>query len=121
MRIELSCRLAGSVGGRDAPNVRGAPLPSIDSLTGAKQRPTLRLKVMDDGALQLRGDLDLIRVVDGNGHPFDFRGRRTVLLCRCGRSRNKPFCDSSHERIEFKSVVRADREPNDDGGQDDAQ
>ena len=72
MRIELSCRLAGSVGGRDAPNVRGAPLPSIDSLTGGKQRPTLRLKVMDDGALQLRGDLDLIRVVDGNGHPFDF-------------------------------------------------
>ena len=26
-----------------------------------------------------------------------------VLLCRCGQSANKPFCDSSHERAEFRS------------------
>lgn len=68
--------------------------------------PPLRLKVMDDGALQLRGDLSQIRVVDGNGQPFDFGERRTVLLCRCGQSRTKPFCDSSHERIGFTSAVR---------------
>jgi len=46
--------------------------------------PPLRLKVMDDGALQLRGDLSQIRVVDGEGNPFNFGERRTVLLCRCG-------------------------------------
>jgi len=67
----------------------------------------LRLKVMDDGALQLRGDLSQIRVVDGEGNAFDFGERRTVLLCRCGQSQNKPFCDSSHERTGFKSAVRA--------------
>jgi len=70
--------------------------------------PPLRLKVMDDGALQLRGDLSQIRVVDGAGQPFDFGERRTVLLCRCGQSQNKPFCDSSHERTGFKSSVRVD-------------
>ena len=26
-----------------------------------------------------------------------------VLLCRCGQSANKPFCDGSHERAEFRS------------------
>jgi CDGSH iron-sulfur domain-containing protein 3 len=68
----------------------------------------LRLKVMDDGALQLRGDLSQIRVVDGDGQPFDFGERRTVLLCRCGQSQNKPFCDSSHERTGFRSSIRVD-------------
>ena len=71
----------------------------------------LRLKVMDDGALQLRGDLSKIRVVDGEGNDFYFGERRTVLLCRCGQSQNKPFCDSSHERTGFRSSVRVD--PND--------
>ena len=68
--------------------------------------PPLRLKVMDDGALQLRGDLSQIRVVDGEGNAFDFGERRTVLLCRCGQSQNKPFCDSSHESVGFRSQVR---------------
>lgn len=71
----------------------------------------LRLKVMDGGALQLRGDLGQIRVVDGDGNAFDFGERRTVLLCRCGQSQNKPFCDSSHERIGFTSSIRVN--PND--------
>lgn len=71
----------------------------------------LRLKVMDDGALQLRGDLSQIRVVDGEGNAFNFGERRTVLLCRCGLSQNKPFCDSSHLRTGFRSSLRVD--PND--------
>jgi CDGSH-type Zn-finger protein len=74
--------------------------------TDAEPPVPLRLKVMDDGALQLRGDLSHIRVVDGEGNAFDFGDRRTVLLCRCGQSQNKPFCDSSHERIGFMSSVR---------------
>ena len=71
----------------------------------------LRLKVMDGGALQLRGDLSQVRVVDGEGNAFDFGERRTVLLCRCGQSQNKPFCDSSHERTGFRSSIRVN--PND--------
>jgi CDGSH-type Zn-finger protein len=70
--------------------------------------PPLRLRVMDSGALQLRGDLSQIRVVDGEGQQFDFGERRTVLLCRCGQSQNKPFCDSSHERTGFRSSIRVD-------------
>jgi CDGSH-type Zn-finger protein len=25
-----------------------------------------------------------------------------IALCRCGASKNKPFCDGSHKAVEFK-------------------
>lgn len=94
-----------------------APHESHDGrmVRGEAKVRALRLKVMDDGALQLRGDLSQIRLVDGEGHEFDFGERRTVLLCRCGHSQNKPFCDSSHLRVGFASQVRFSEGDHDDG------
>lgn len=44
-----------------------------------------------------------------DGHVFDSAG--TVALCRCGGSKNKPFCDGSHTSNGFTDAKVADRVP----------
>ena len=45
----------------------------------------------EQGPLWIRGG---IPVVSAQGKPYMVRNR--VTLCRCGKSRNKPFCDGRH-------------------------
>ena len=56
-----------------------------------------RITVGADGPLWLRGDLEIIGP-DGTVMLKDTR----LALCRCGASRNKPFCDGSHAQAEFQ-------------------
>lgn len=48
------------------------------------------------GPIWLRG---WIAVVSADGEQYEVRQR--VTLCRCGGSRNKPFCDGTHAAIKF--------------------
>jgi CDGSH-type Zn-finger protein len=41
-----------------------------------------------------------IPVFSAEGVPYEVRNR--VALCRCGGSKNKPFCDGTHVNIRFK-------------------
>jgi CDGSH-type Zn-finger protein len=52
-----------------------------------------------DGPLIVRGSFVLR---DEEGREID-PGRRTVALCRCGRSRLRPFCDGSHRRARYRA------------------
>jgi CDGSH-type Zn-finger protein len=63
------------------------------------------IRTTDNGPYLVQGNVTLIDA-DGNAHDVD----RTIALCRCGLSANKPFCDGSHER----SYVRAVNEPSRD-------
>jgi CDGSH iron-sulfur domain-containing protein 3 len=69
----------------------------------------VEIKVRDDGPYKITGE---VRIVDGEGveltPPEDARGR-PVVLCRCGRSRTKPWCDATHRESGFESCVRAAR------------
>ncbi|HEX9729269.1 MAG TPA: CDGSH iron-sulfur domain-containing protein [Gemmatimonadales bacterium] len=49
------------------------------------------IRISRDGPAEVSGDIE---VVDHDGNLL-FRDTR-VLLCRCGRSGNKPRCDDSH-------------------------
>ena len=48
------------------------------------------------GPLWLRGGVQLIGA-DG----FEYEVRSRMTLCRCGASKNKPFCDGTHLDIKF--------------------
>ena len=50
-----------------------------------------------NGPYRVRGG---VPVVSGDGEPYEVRARQT--LCRCGQSKNKPFCDGSHWYAEFR-------------------
>lgn len=52
-----------------------------------------------DGPFLVRGPIDLV-APDGETIPRD---RRTIALCRCGKSVIKPFCDGTHKIIGFKT------------------
>lgn len=57
------------------------------------------ITVYPNGPLVLRGDVRL-RDVDGN---VIERRSGAVALCRCGLSKIKPFCDSTHKRSTFRA------------------
>lgn len=53
--------------------------------------------VFRNGPLFVRGG---VRVVGADGEPYEVRNRQ--VLCRCGYSQNKPFCDGSHTIVGFR-------------------
>ena|SRR5687768_7005290 len=54
------------------------------------RRPTMAIPI-PDGPLLVMGD---VRVQNPEGETVAEEARLT--LCRCGKSRNQPFCDNSH-------------------------
>ena len=52
-----------------------------------------------DGPLLVRGD---VPILTPDGEPLP-RRRRTVALCRCGKSTIKPYCDGTHKAIGFRT------------------
>jgi CDGSH-type Zn-finger protein len=54
--------------------------------------PSPSIGIMPHASIWVRGGLP---VVSEDGTPYEVRNRQT--LCRCGFSRNKPFCDGSHK------------------------
>ena len=67
-----------------------------DGRPGESAEPENVVSVMYNGPLYVRGDLEVA------GAASDMSGvRYRAALCRCGQSKNKPFCDNSHEAAGF--------------------
>jgi hypothetical protein len=69
--------------------------PALEKSIGFVQDPAIGV----DGPLWVRGG---IPVFSANGKMYEVRNRLT--LCRCGKSSNKPFCDSSHYPEEDREI-----------------
>lgn len=66
----------------------------------------IKIMVRDNGPLLVSGS---ISVEDAEGNVFDTAGKETVALCRCGESKNRPFCDGAHKACNFEAAERAVR------------
>lgn len=81
----------------------------------------IRIEIRPDGPYLVHGDVPLTEMAPVhtfNGEPIDWHTLRDipaaqspVELCRCGRSSQKPFCDSSHEQSGVNGAETADRRP----------
>jgi CDGSH-type Zn-finger protein len=78
------------------------------------------IKVCKDGPSNVSGAIPLFELTvanDTNDCPCDYHvGKRYPLqleysLCRCGQSKDKPFCDGTHEEVHFSGMENANREP----------
>jgi len=62
-----------------------------------------KITALNNGPYLVKGEF-FITDAAGNGYP---PVRKTVALCRCGASANKPFCDGAHSKIGFQAAERA--------------
>jgi CDGSH-type Zn-finger protein len=69
------------------------------------ERPTI--KPTEDGPYRLDGASEITRMRDGQSAEL----KATAYLCRCGGSKNKPFCDGTHKRNSFSGAKDPDRVP----------
>lgn len=63
-----------------------------------------KITVRNDGSIRVEGDFE---IQDQDGGVYGLAGRTSLGLCRCGHSETKPFCDGTHKKIGFQSVVKA--------------
>ena len=66
--------------------------------------PSTKIMINNNGNIRVEGDFE---IVDPQGNAFGLGGRTVISLCRCGQSKNKPFCDGSHNAVGFNDPVVA--------------
>lgn len=79
----------------------GALSYSVEDVEYRDQARAPMVTVSDDGPYAITGGIELIGVVFGEG-----ASKEHYTLCRCGASKNKPFCDGSHWNVGFRDAVR---------------
>lgn len=59
-----------------------------------------KITALENGPLLVEGTGTYVVVKDGQEERLE---RKSIALCRCGGSSNKPFCDGTHKKIEFQA------------------
>jgi len=60
-----------------------------------EQTKGTEVRIKRNGPIKVVGKFTLTSV---DGNPITPEGTDTMYLCACGRSKNKPFCDGSHNK-----------------------
>lgn len=56
------------------------------------------IKIRENGPILVTGPITL---TDHLGNKYDVGPQQNIVLCRCGHSQKKPFCDGSHKSCGF--------------------
>lgn len=95
-------------------------IKSTEALRGAS-KPKGRIKILKNGPYLVSGGIPLSekKIVPGEGGYQYEEGRplpqaETYTLCRCGKSKNPPFCDGAHVKAGFIGTELASREKYED-------
>lgn len=79
-----------------------------------------RVTVTQDGPYLVTGNIPLAKQIiatnaEGESESWTqgqrFPAREKYWLCRCGQSKNKPFCDGTHANVGFDGTETANRAP----------
>ncbi|OLN32898.1 hypothetical protein DSOL_1344 [Desulfosporosinus metallidurans] len=75
------------------------------------------IKILKNGPYIVTGNVPLSeKIIVSKGKINELKDGRKLpqaeeyALCRCGKSKNAPFCDGSHEKVGFNGVEKASRE-----------
>jgi len=65
----------------------------------------VEIKARHNGPYKVTGP---VRLIDADGNEFELPDDgEPIVLCRCGGSKTKPFCDKTHSEIGFAAAERA--------------
>lgn len=85
---------------------------------GVCSMPDAKIKIVKDGPYIVTGNVPItekIIAINNKGYYYVegrvFPQAVVYTLCRCGHSKNMPFCDRTHTSIRFDSNERASKEP----------
>ena len=82
-----------------AANFSATGEPVVADITTLAQRDgVLTVRPQKNGPLSVSGSMEMI---SGTGRTFSRTS--TAVLCRCGQSKSKPFCDGSHVSANFRA------------------
>ena len=59
------------------------------------------ITVRPNGPLLITGP---VKLFDHEGREFNLQGKEKFSLCRCGHSKNRPYCDGAHKECGFAAV-----------------
>jgi CDGSH-type Zn-finger protein len=75
----------------------GALSYSVDGVEHRDREASPSIRVGKNGPLEINGSIDLEAAEFS-----ELSSREHYTLCRCGQSKNKPFCDGSHHAARFR-------------------
>ncbi len=78
----------------------GALSYSMDGVAGSDPGRSPAVRIAEDGPYNVEGSIELLV-----GEELQPVNKQRYALCRCGVSKNKPYCDGSHYEAEFSDAA----------------